>query len=148
MSHPITPKSLFCMNLLPNKFKWVSQSEAECKMTVTVHWHHRVPGTGSKHRGTATKRQVMWLSLTAESRDGQNEYFKLKKVDFMGWIHFKLTSKIKRNSINGCKLFKVPDFCYRWPLWLLIPHATKLSNATVKTPYLANTASLPFSFVG
>ena len=133
VSHPITPKSLFCKNLLPHKLKWVSQSAAESKMTVTVHWHHRVPGTVSNHRGTATRRQVRWLPLTAESTDGQNEYFKLKKIDFMWWINFKLPSKIKGNSINDCKVLKVPDFSYGWPLWLLIPRTKKLSNATVKT---------------
>jgi hypothetical protein len=143
-----TPKSLFCKNLLPHKLKWLSQSVAESKMTVTVHWRHRVPGTVSNHRGTATRRQVRWLPLTAESTDKQNEYFKFKKVDFMWWINFKLPSNIKGNSINDCKLLKVLDFCYGWPPWLPTPHAKKLSNATVKTqpvcplPSFANTLPL------
>jgi hypothetical protein len=52
----------------------------------------------------------MQLPWAAVSR-GQQGKTKIKKIDFLCLIHFKLFSQIKGQSKNNCEFFKVSHIC-------------------------------------
>ena len=58
---------------------------------------------------------------SSDNTAGNNTVALNKKNEFLTPRYFnKVLSKVKRNSVNNCYLFKVRNVCDGWPLWLLV----------------------------
>jgi hypothetical protein len=112
--------------------KWIHSSSIlrRCQVQIST---FRLRGISTVGQGVSDVASL-GSRVQKQWKRQQNKCFKLKKyIYFLHSTYFKVLSKMKGNSIHNWLFFKVHNFCWGQPLWLLTVGAKKPSYAMVQT---------------